>query len=329
MAKHPVLEIGIVPFPGAQLAAIYGLIDLFKIADTYAARHFGDDKVFLRITQRLPPALAPIANESLGIELKIDKTPTVLILPPKLGTPLTAEEATPYADWLIASYKRGTVLASACGGAFMLAEAGLLDGRSVTTHWDHADVFGRRFPEARLDVDKLIIDDGDIISAGGLMAWVDMGLKLVDRFLGPVVMVETARYMLVDPPGREQRYYSAFSPNLKHGDASILKVQHRLQAEGAKDVTLSALASVAGLEERTFLRRFRKATGLTAGDYCQRLRVGKACELLQFSAAPVETIAWQVGYGDPSAFRKVFLKITGLTPGDYRRRFNVNPPQGH
>jgi transcriptional regulator GlxA family with amidase domain len=128
----------------------------------------------------------------------------------------------------------------------------------------------------------------------------------------------------VDPPGREQRYYSAFSPNLSHGDAAVLKVQHWLQATVAKDMTLSDLGARAGLEERTFLRRFRKATGQTAVDYCQRLRVGKAAEMLQFSNSPIEAIAWEVGYRDPGSFRKVFFRVTGLTPGAYRRRFGVN-----
>src|SRR3546814_8796756 len=91
------------------------------------------------------------------------------------------------------------------------------------------------------------------------MAWTDLGLKLVDRFLGPTVMFETARILLVDPPGREQRYYSVFSPRLTHGDAAVLKVQHWLQATQAKDVALATLAAQAGLEERTFLRRFQKA----------------------------------------------------------------------
>ena len=178
-----------------------------------------------------------------------------------------------------------------------------------------------RFPDAKVEADRLIIDGGDILSAGGLMAWTDLGLKLVDRFLGPITMAATARMMLVDPPGREQRYYSGFVPRLTHGDAAILKAQHALQASEGRDAALSLLADAAGLEQRTFLRRFQKATGLTATDYAQRLRVAKAQELLQFGQKPVEQVAWEVGYSDPGAFRKVFLRIVGLTPGDYRHRF--------
>ena len=172
-----------------------------------------------------------------------------------------------------------------------------------------------QLPTAQVDTDRLIIDGGDILSAGGLMSWTDLGLKLVDRFLGPVTMAATARMMLVDPPGREQRYYSGFVPRLTHGDAAILKAQHVLEAGAGREARLVLLAETAGLEERTFLRRFQKATGLTATDYAQRLRVAKAQELLQFGQQPVERVAWEVGYSDPGSFRKVFLRIVGLTPG--------------
>src|SRR3546814_11157436 len=122
------------------------------------------------------------------------------------------------------------------------------------------------------------------------MAWTDLGLKLVERFLGPVAMAQTARMMLVDLPGREQRYYSGFAPRLTHGDAAILKAQHFLQANEGKETRLSILAEQARLEERTFLRRFQKATGMTATDYAQRLRVAKAQELLPFGRSEARSV---------------------------------------
>lgn len=315
------IEIGLVLYPGVQMAAVLGLTDLFGVAGRFAKNWQKEQRVLkvthwqLDDTDGRPARISTAEGEG---------RPCVLIVPPNLSEPLSREEAAPFVDWLIEQHLAGTLLSSVCGGAFMLAETGLLTGRPVTTHWAHAEAFRTRFPNARLDVDRLIIDDGDFVTAGGLMAWTDLGLKLVDRFLGPSVMIETARFLLLDPPGREQRYYSAFSPNLTHGDAAILRVQHWLQSTGAKETSLTALVDLAGLQERTFLRRFRKATGLTAVEYCQQLKVGKARELLQFSAMPVDTVAWEVGYGDPSAFRKIFARVTGLTPGDYRRRFYGN-----
>jgi transcriptional regulator GlxA family with amidase domain len=209
-----------------------------------------------------------------------------------------------------------------CAGAFLLAETGLLAGRPATTHWALREAFAARFPEVRLDTDRLIVDDGDLITAGGVMAWVDLGLRLIERYLGPSVMLATARFFLVDPGGREQRFYSPFAPVLTHGDAAVLKVQRWLQVRGGDRVSLEAMARKAALGERTFLRRFQKATGLTPIVYVQHLRVGKARELLEASDHSIDEIAWQVGYEDTGAFRKVFQRVMGLTPGEYRRRFS-------
>lgn len=309
--------IGILLYPDAQMSAVLGLTDLFQLADDIAGA---------------TPAVPRMCVQHLTLEdgaprviFATDPAPSsrpdVLILPPSLAQPIGPDAAAPFADWLRACHAEGTVLASVCAGAFLLGETGLLDGRAVTTHWTHAQAMQDRFPDTKVDADRLIIDAGDIISAGGLMAWTDLGLKLVDRFLGPVAMAATARMMLVDPPGREQRYYSGFVPRLTHGDAAILKAQHALQASEGRDAALGLLAEAAGLEQRTFLRRFQKATGLTATDYAQRLRVAKAQEMLQFGQKPIERVAWDVGYSDPGAFRKVFLRIVGLTPSDYRQRF--------
>lgn len=318
------VEIGMLLYPGVQLASVLGMTDLFAFADRQARRKETEPRRMpaLRVShwQATRRDDVPVRIFDSAPDLP-DAQPAVLILPPALDTVLSAEEAAPLAAWLRQRHGAGTTLGSICAGAFLLGETGLLSGRKVTTHWGYGEAFEDRFPDAHLDTDRLLIDDGDIITAGGMMAWVDLGLKLVDRFLGPTIMIETARSFLVDPPGREQRFYSAFSPRLSHGDAAILKVQHRLQATDARDTELATLAALAGLEERTFLRRFQKATGLTTTEYCQRLRVGKARELLQFSVLPIDRVAWEVGYGDAGAFRKVFARIVGLTPGEYRRRF--------
>lgn len=314
-------QIGILLYPGAQASAVLGLTDLFHLACRSAPHEDAAGQLRVRHLR---------ADDGAASRTVFDSDPQaetsrydVLILPPSLEPPISPEAAAPLARWLRAQHADGTVLASVCGGAFLLGETGLLVGRAVTTHWTYVQALQDRFPDAQVDTDRLMIDGGDIISAGGLMSWTDLGLKLVDRFLGPVAMAATARMMLVDPPGREQRYYSGFVPRLSHGDAAILKAQNVLQASEGKEARLAVLAAEAGLEPRTFLRRFQKATGLTATDYAQRLRVAKAQELLQFGQQPIERIAWEVGYSDPGAFRKVFLRIVGLTPGEYRQRFHA------
>ena len=323
------IEIGLVIYPGAQLAAVLGLTDLFGVANRIAVSHQKAGAPVLRVThwRQNRTSEAPTCVLDTYPEQPAGKL-SVLILPPSLDEPVGADEAAALTAWLRDHHANGVALASVCAGAFVLASTGLINGRRITTHWSYADLLQQRFPELSVDADQLIIDDGDIITAGGLMAWTDLGLRLVDRLLGPTVMIETARVLLVDPPGREQRYYSVFSPRLTHGDAAVLKVQHWLQATQASDVALPTLAAKAGLQERTFLRRFQKATGMTTTEYCQRLRAGRARELLQFSNTSIDRVAWEVGYSDPGAFRKVFTRIVRLSPGDYRRRFNAAKDAG-
>src|SRR6266446_321214 len=122
-----------------------------------------------------------------------------------------------------------------------------------------------------MESDHMVIDNEDVLTAGGALAWADLGLRLTERFLGPTVMLDTARYMNVDPRGREQRFYSGFEPRTKHGDGAILKAQHWLSAQRERAVSVAHIARHAGPESRTFLRRFVQATGMKPSEYQQRL----------------------------------------------------------
>jgi transcriptional regulator GlxA family with amidase domain len=283
----------------------------------------------LRVSHWNPEVETGSINCVFDTHPALDHRAVVVIVPGSWkGEPDGAMKQT-LAKWLVEKHSAGSTLCSVCGGAFVLAETGLLAGRSATTHWDLARSLAERFPDIRVDENRIVIEDGNFITAGGVLAWTDLGLKLVDRHLGPSIMLETARYMLVDPPRREQRFYSNFSPVLHHGDAAILKVQHWLQGHAQSHPTVARMSEIGCLEERTFLRRFRKATGLNPTEYSQRLRVGKARELLEFTQHGIDMIARGIGYDDPASFRKVFKRLMGMSPGDYRRRFAVVGPDGY
>jgi len=306
-------------YPGCQAAMVHGMTDLLQIAASFAGKRGGQP---LRVSHwRM--------DDGGGFARSHDShpggrgQPGTIIVPGRITGPAIGEEAAPYADWLRAQHAGGATLAANCGGVFMLAATGLLSGRPATTHWQFADAFRAHFPDVRLDTDKIVIDDGEIMTAGGLMAWTDLGMRLVDRIYGPTIMLETGRFLLIDPAGREQRHYSSFAPRLNHGDEPILKVQHWLQAREARAVSAGDMARQAGMEERTFLRRFKAATGMTPTEYSQHLRIGKARELLEFTRRPVDQIAWSVGYEDAGAFRRLFNRIMGLSPGEYRQRFST------
>jgi len=322
-----VAELGVLIYPGAQLAAVHGLTDLFAVADRIALEHASAPLPRLRVSHwRAENGEAPsrVFNSEAGPAGKL----AALLIPPSLDGFSEGQAADGLLDWLRALHAGGTVLGGVCVGSILLAESGLLDGRSATTHWTSAKGFAARYPKVRLHADKPIVDDGDLITTAGLMAWSELGLRLVDRLLGPSIATRTAQFLVIEHSDSASQCGSNFAPILGHGDAAILKVQHWLQGSGAVDVSLGAMAERAGLEERTFLRRFRAATGLKPTEYCQHLRVGKAREMLEFTNGTIDHIAWTVGYQDASAFRAIFKKITGLAPSDYRTRFGVSPPAG-
>lgn len=315
------IEIGLACDAHTSLAGIHGLTDLFKYADGFAAKHRnGVGGTCVRLTHWRADENGTIActyDSSPGAPHALD----VLIVPGNEQATLEPVKDGPLIRWLSRQHDRGAVIAGVCGGVFVLAKTGLLSGRQATTHWALSNQFALQFPDVLLESDHMVIDYGDVVTAGGVLAWADLGLRLVERFLGPTIMSETARYMLVDPPGREQRFYSDFTPNMKHGDAAILKAQIWLSAHRERLTRVADLARQSGLESRTFLRRFMKATGITPREYQQRLQISRAREMLEFSRTGIDEVASRAGYVDVNAFRRVFRKITGLTPSDYRRRF--------
>ena len=314
-------EIGILMYPGVQMSAALGLVDLFFFADKLARKRLDQTGPALRVSQL---EAAGTLHRLTDTAPEHDGVPSAIILPPCVSAPRSASLNQELLVWLRAQHASGVTLGAVCGGGFLLAETGLMQGRTATTHVSLTTLYADRFPDVVLDADKMVIDHGDVVTAGGLMAWTDLGLRFVEHLLGRALMLETARFLVLDAPGREQRFYGVFSPNLRHGDAAILKVQQWLAQTGARNVTAAAMADHAALEERTFLRRFAKATGMKPTEYCQQLRVGKARELLETTATPINAIAWEVGYEDPGSFRKVFFKVTGLSPSDHRRRFGLH-----
>jgi transcriptional regulator GlxA family with amidase domain len=322
LRSAPRIEVGLACDAGSSNAGIYGLTDLFTYAGEFAAkRQSGSAPPAVRITHWR-------ADDSAAeVRCAYDSCPgsphalSLLVIPGNAQAPEKTERENPLLHWLREKHAEGVVLAAVCGGVFILARTGLLSGRQATTHWSFSDRFAEQFPDVLTETDHMVIDYGDVLTAGGVLAWADLGLRLTERFLGTAVMLETARFMLVDPPGREQRFYSEFDPRTKHGDRAILKAQHWLFTQRERPVSVTEIADHASLEPRTFLRRFIAATGMKPSEYQQRLRITRAREMLEFSQATVEEISWSLGYGDVEGFRRVFRKVMGLTPSDYRRRF--------
>jgi transcriptional regulator GlxA family with amidase domain len=315
-------EIGIVHYPGAQVACILGLTDLFSVASTIALDQRRSGQSPLRVTH-----WKPIHCDAANLSCVYDSAPRgspkprTLIIPPTLVNVPDPDVPAGVVSWVRNRHAAGATLVSLCSGAFILAETGLVDGLSVATHQICAEVLAKRFPQIVVDTNRRIIDHGDIITAGGFLSWVDLGLFLVERILGSAIKAETARFVLDDPAAGEARYFTGFAPPQTHGDGAVLKAQEWVHMRDGRGVSLAALAKAAGLERRTLHRRFASATGMSPIEYSRAVRIARARELLEGGDISQKQIAQSLGYKDVASFARVFRKAVGSAPGAYRKKF--------
>jgi transcriptional regulator GlxA family with amidase domain len=223
-------------------------------------------------------------------------------------------------------YAGGATICSACSGAMLTAETGLLDGHEATVHWISEAAFRRRHPDVTLRVDQVLVVSGErgrLVTSGASTAWHDLALYLVASHVGPATANALARFGLMQWHRDGQAAFQVFDPPTDHGDAAIAAAQRWIGENVAVANPAEQMVEQSGLTARTFKRRFRAATGETPIAYVQRIRVERAKRRLEQSSDPIEEISWAVGYEDPASFRRLFKRLTGLTPGDYRRRFRL------
>ncbi|KGJ91938.1 GlxA family transcriptional regulator [Colwellia psychrerythraea] len=302
------IHVVIIDYPNALQSAVHGLRELFLLANKIITENQLDMQFTIKLLQ--PDSVLGSMNRS-----------DIVILPPNLDGCYYIKPQPELLQYINEVHQAGCILCSACSGAFILAHTGLLDNRTVTTHWQLENSFSEQFPKVSLNIESLLINDGDIISAGGLMSWVDLGLEIVAQFSKPHIMRALGKYLIVDTGKREQRYYGSFTPKYNHGNKQVLQVQHYIQSNYSQTLSIKILAALACMSERTFLRQFTSATMLKPIQYIQKVRVQKACELLESTSQSFEQIALNIGYDDANSFRKVFIKIIGLSPSAFKARF--------
>lgn len=220
------------------------------------------------------------------------------------------------------AHARGARIASLCTGAFVLAAAGLLDGRTVTTHWMYADDLRRRYPKVTVDEHPLYVDDGDILTSAGTAAALDLCLHIVRQDFGAAVAAEVGRRMVLAPhrEGGQSQYIPAPLPARTDGFAPVLEwaVRHL-----DRPLTMADLAERAGMSLRTFGRHFADRVGTTPLAWLNQQRLARARELLETTDLPVETVAQRSGLGTGSGLRQHFQRAYATTPAAYRRTFRA------
>jgi transcriptional regulator GlxA family with amidase domain len=214
---------------------------------------------------------------------------------------------------------------SICTGAFVMAAAGWLDGRTVTTHWQAADELARLHPQVTVDPDALFIDDGDILSSAGLAAGIDLCLHVLRRDHGAAVANRAARYLVVPAwrDGGQSQFIEAPLPDVTRGGTAGVRawLLERLD----RPVTLAEMAAYGSMSVRTFTRRFREETGQTPGEWLTRQRVNRAAELLETTDLSIDRVAERAGLGSSASLRQNFKITYGLSPLAYRKAFAGEP----
>jgi transcriptional regulator GlxA family with amidase domain len=250
------------------------------------------------------------------------KTPYDLIYIPGFVGDVDAivEQEKKSIQWIANQSKQGAVIAAACNGNFLLAESGLLTKKRATTHWSLITMFRDRYKDITLEPEKILIDEGNIISAAGVTAYLNLSVYLVYRFASPELASACAKVFLVDSGRKIQTPYETYLPR-RHGDKTILQIQEWMEKNFTQPVSLEAIIQKSNLGRRTFLRKFKSATGDTPLVYLQRLRIENAKRLLEATDSTFSEITWQVGYENISSFQKLFKSVTGLSPKEYRSKF--------
>jgi transcriptional regulator GlxA family with amidase domain len=230
------------------------------------------------------------------------------------------------ACWTAGAYENGATVASVCSGALVLAEAGLLDGNEATTHWAFADMLARSYPRVKVRRERILVPTGEghrVITAGGASAWEDLLLYLVGRFAGADTARRIAKLHLIEPHGDGQLTYASLAAGRQHEDRLVADAQVWAADNYIRSAPVAGMATRSGLSERGFHRRFRRATGQAPADYIQSLRVEEAKQILETTDMPIDDIAGEVGYSEPSSFRAAFRKRVGISPSVYRRKWRA------
>ncbi|HEY2333412.1 MAG TPA: GlxA family transcriptional regulator [Solirubrobacterales bacterium] len=211
---------------------------------------------------------------------------------------------------------------SVCAGAFLLAEAGLLDGKAATTHWAFCEELARRHPAVRVEPDRIFVRDGRIATSAGMTAGMDLALALVEEDHGPEIARTVARWtvMFLQRPGGQSQFSERLALPADVA-APIREILDAIAADPAGDHRLPRLAQRAALSERHLRRLFSEQTGTTPARFTERVRVEAARDLLEGTATPIETTAARCGFGSPETMRRAFLRILGVGPAEYRTRF--------
>ena len=319
--------IEMVAFPKVQLLDVTGPLQVFASANELVAAAGELPPYSMRVVAQRRGGDSANVVASAGVELGADPLPPIVTPVDTLivagGRGVEAAANPVLLDWLRQRAERARRVASVCTGAFLLAAAGVLDGRRAATHWSMCRELARRFPSVRVEADPIFVRDGQVWTSAGVTAGIDLALALVEQDLGRGLALAVARYLVVflKRPGGQAQFSATLS--LQTAEDRFGTLHDWIGAHLEQDMSLPVLASQAGMSERSFSRHYVEATGMTPARAVERLRVEAARRLLSDSSLPVKRISRRCGFGSEETMRRSFLRLLAATPQDYRARFSA------
>jgi len=258
-------------------------------------------------------------------DLLIDQVPkTDLIIVPALSgnMEIALQKNKNFLPWIVSQYKNGAEVASLCIGAFLLAETGLLKDKSCSTHWLFSNDFRDRYPDVRLEHEKIITEQNGLYTSGGATSYWNLLLYLVEKYTTREMAIMASKFFLLEMERNSQSQFIMFKGQKEHDDFPIVRAQEYIEAHYNLKLTVEEIADKVGIARRTFERRFKRATSNTVVEYLQRVKIEVAKQQLETGRKTVNEVMYEVGYTDTKAFREVFKKVTGMSPIDYRNKYN-------
>ena len=320
------MKIGILAYDGCTASMITGVLDILSFANTQLVSGRKNDLFEVVIITETGKAVNGFSGFRIQAQRSVkNKSQFELIYVPGFVGDLedVLRKQVKLIDWVKRQYQKGTLLAAACNGNFLLAEAGVLDQKKATTHWSLINTFRQRYANIMVEPEKIVIDNGSVISAAGVTSYFNLAIFLVERYGSRDLALTSAKVFLVDSGRKIQTPYQMFQVTKNHGDEEIVQVQDWLEANYHEEISLEKMTQICHLGKKTLVRRFKKVTGDTPMLYLQKLRIENAKRLLESKRVSFNEITWRVGYNDISSFHKVFKSETGLTPIEYRSKFSI------
>jgi transcriptional regulator GlxA family with amidase domain len=325
-------QVAILVFPDVQSLDLTGPLEVFAGAQTLIEATGRDDRGYeLSILSRDGGAL----RTSSGLELvphggfaDTPKRLDTLVVAGGYGSHAASEDLATR-EWIASTSKRARRTASVCTGAFLLAAAGLLDGRRATTHWTAARELATRYPSVQVDPEPIFLRDGPIWTSAGVTAGMDLALALVEQDLDREAALAIARQLVLflRRPGNQSQFSATLAAQEPTREP-LRDVRRQIVEDLAGELSVEALAQRAHMSPRHFARVFRAETGVTPARYVESVRIEAARRALEDSAQPVAGVALECGFGTPETMRRSFLRTLGVGPAEYRRRFHptLGPP---